>query len=89
MKLDKEEQEILAAFEARSTKVSITKAAAAKYAEYARNTLKKDRRINIRISERDLQKLQRNAVEQGMPYQTLIASVLHRYVSGGLVGKTV
>lgn len=50
----------------------------------ARNTLNKDKRINIRISSRDLGALQRKANRYGMPYQTLISSVLHRYVSGDL-----
>ncbi len=48
----------------------------------AKNTLNKDKRINIRISSRDLLSLQRRANRYGMPYQTLISSVLHRYVSG-------
>ncbi len=50
----------------------------------ARNTLNKDKRINIRISSRDLGSLQRRANAYGMPYQTLISSILHRYVSGDL-----
>tara|TARA_Y100000588_G_scaffold133029_1_gene145864 strand:- start:4867 stop:5142 length:276 start_codon:yes stop_codon:yes gene_type:complete len=53
-----------------------------KLQEAARNTLNKDKRINIRISARDLDALQRRANRFGMPYQTLISSVLHRYVSG-------
>lgn len=52
--------------------------------EAARNTLNKDKRINICISSRDLGSLQRLANRYGMPYQTLISSVLHRYVSGDL-----
>jgi predicted DNA binding CopG/RHH family protein len=52
--------------------------------EAARNTLIKDKRINIRISSRDLNSLQRRASRYGMPYQTLISSILHRYVSGDL-----
>ena len=52
--------------------------------EAARNTLNKDKRINIRISARDLAALQRRANRIGMPYQTLISSVLHRFVSGDL-----
>lgn len=50
----------------------------------ARNTLVKDKRINIRISARDLNQLQRRANRYGLPYQTLISSILHRYVSGEL-----
>jgi len=52
--------------------------------EAARSTLQKDRRINIRISNRDLVSLKRKANRFGMPYQTLISSVLHRYVSGDI-----
>ncbi len=55
--------------------------------EAARNTLIKDKRINIRISSRDLSSLQRRANRFGMPYQTLISSILHRYVTGDLKGK--
>jgi predicted DNA binding CopG/RHH family protein len=50
----------------------------------ARETIAKDKRINIRISSRDLTALKRRANRYGMPYQTLISSVLHRYVSGDL-----
>jgi predicted DNA binding CopG/RHH family protein len=55
--------------------------------EAARNTMNKDKRINIRISSRDLGSLQRRANRYGMPYQTLISSVLHRYISGDLKEK--
>ena len=56
-----------------------------RYQEYAIATLRKDRRVNIRISERDLKELQRRAVEEGIPYQTLISSLLHKYTNGRLV----
>ncbi len=46
----------------------------------ARQTLKKEKRVNIRISERDLTRLQKVAAEEGIPYQTLISSILHKYV---------
>lgn len=52
---------------------------------YARNTLKKDRRLNIRISERDLVELQRKAVREGLPYQTLVSSIIHKFINGTLV----
>ena len=55
--------------------------------EYARQTLKKDKRVNIRISSMVLDELQTRAVEDGMPYQTLISSILHRFVTGRLVEK--
>lgn len=57
----------------------------ARYAASASATLTKDKRINIRLSSRDLEDVQTRAAEEGMPYQTLIASVLHKYVRGRLV----
>ena len=56
-----------------------------RYASNAATALLKDKRINIRLSSRDLEDVQTRAAEQGMPYQTLIASVLHKYVNGRLV----
>ena len=56
--------------------------------QLAENTFKKDKRINIRISSRDLAALQRRALEEGLPYQSLVASVLHKYVSGSLQDLT-
>jgi len=58
-----------------------------RYQRYARATFKKDRRVNIRISAKDLEALQTRALEEGIPYQTLIASLLHKYVSGRLVER--
>ena len=52
--------------------------------EAARNTARKDRRVNIRISSHDLELLQARALREGIPYQTLMASVLHKYVHGTL-----
>ena len=52
---------------------------------YARNTLKKDKRLNIRISERDLIELQRKAVREGLPYQTFVSSIIHKFINGTLV----
>jgi predicted DNA binding CopG/RHH family protein len=57
------------------------------YRAYARATFRKDRRVNIRISEKDLLDLQKRALREGIPYQTLIASVLHKYTSGVLTEK--
>ena len=54
---------------------------------YAEATFKKDRRINIRISQKDLDAIQMRALEEGIPYQTLIASVLHKYLSGRLIER--
>ena len=61
--------------------------ARARFQGYARATLKKDRRINIRLSTKDLETLQMLAIDEGIPYQTLIASILHKYVSGSLVER--
>jgi len=56
-----------------------------RFAEYAKYTFKKNKRINIRISEKDLADLKVKSLEEGMPYQTLISSVLHKYISGKLI----
>ena len=56
-----------------------------RYAASAAATLTKDKRINIRLSSRDLEDIQMRAAEEGMPYQTLIASIVHKYASGRLV----
>jgi predicted DNA binding CopG/RHH family protein len=53
----------------------------------AEATFKKDQRLNIRISSRDLKNLQARALEEGVPYQTFAASLLHKYVSGHLVNQ--
>jgi predicted DNA binding CopG/RHH family protein len=55
--------------------------------EIAKNTLRKDKRINIRLSANDLEALKTQAVELGLPYQTLVSSILHQYASGRLVQK--
>ncbi|MFI5176888.1 MAG: antitoxin [Terriglobia bacterium] len=55
-----------------------------RYRRYAEATVRKDRRVNIRISSKDLLAIQKRAVEEGLPYQTLISSLLHKYVSGRL-----
>ncbi len=60
-----------------------------RYQEYAEAALRKDRRINIRISEKDLSAIQKRAVEEGLPYQTLIASLLHKYAAGRLVERSL
>ena len=86
--LDNEEQEILDAYEADEFESVLTSERKDFLANSAKETIKKDKRINIRISSRDLLALQRRALEEGMPYQTLIASILHKYVSGGLYDVT-
>jgi len=88
IKLDKEEQEILESFERGEWKsVQHVKAEIIQHQQSARKTLKKDKRVNIRISSKVLEEIQALAVENGIPYQTLMSSVLHRYVSGYLIEK--
>lgn len=50
----------------------------------ARATSLKDQRMNIRIAKRDLDGLKERALEEGIPYQTLVSSILHKYVTGRL-----
>ena len=85
-KLSKEEREILNSFE-KGEWVPVRDFPRRKreLVEYARNTLKKDKRLNIRISERDLLELQRKAVREGLPYQTYVSSIIHKFVNGNLV----
>jgi len=56
--------------------------------ESARYTMQKNKRVNIRISERDMIEIKKRAFEEGLPYQTLISSILHKYISGKLVTKS-
>lgn len=79
--LDGYEKEILEAYENGKLKPAESKT---DYLTIARNTMKKNRKINIRISENDLSALQRRAAREGIPYQTLIGSVLHKFASGFL-----
>lgn len=87
-KLNREERELKAAVERGEWKsVASVKSESQRYQRYAQATFKKDRRVNIRISGKDLEALQKRAIEEGVPYQTLISSLLHKYVSGRLVEK--
>ncbi len=80
------EQEILASFERGEWKpIRNQKGEIARLKAAAEATLLKNKRVNIRISSRDLEGLQARAAEEGVPYQTLMASVLHKFVSGRLV----
>jgi predicted DNA binding CopG/RHH family protein len=84
-KIDVYEQDILDAYE-KGELVSIKPSTEEKesYKLAAQTTFLKDRRVNIRLSSPDLMDIQARALEDGVPYQTLIASVLHKYVSGRL-----
>lgn len=88
--LDKEEKEILDSFEGDEwVSVANKDAEADRYQTYAKATFKKDKRINIRLSRKDLEAIQKRALEEGIPYQTLVSSILHKYVSGRLVDKSL
>ena len=87
MKLDKYEEEILAAFESGTLIPVATKEELERFRASARATALKDQRINIRLSAGDLRDIQVKAMQEGMPYQTLIASVLHKYVTGRFAEK--
>lgn len=84
-KLDKEEREILRAVEkGEFRRIRNPEKQKKLFQEYARATLDKRRNINIRVSDRDLLKLKAQAAEKGLPYQTLVTSVLHQYSTGAL-----
>ena len=86
IRLDREEATLLDSYDAGEWRtIEGWEKEAKRYEEYARATFRKDRRVNIRISSRDLEEIQKRALEEGIPYQTLIASILHKYVSGWLV----
>lgn len=80
--LDKVEKEILDSFENEEWISVKNKRTLSKYQSIAQATLKKDKRVNIRISGKDLELLQEKALKEGIPYQTLMSSVLHKYVTG-------
>lgn len=86
MKLTKEEREIEASI-ARGEWKSMGKAEMERVVAMARTFMQKTRRINIRLSPSDLLGIQQRAVEEGIPYQTLMASVIHKYVTGRLVDR--
>ena len=86
--LDEEENELLKSIESGEWKsIDNLQDNILQHKNIAKNTLKKDKRINIRLSSNDLQSLKSNAIELGLPYQTLVSSVLHQYVNGRLVQR--
>ncbi|MBT3386439.1 MAG: hypothetical protein HN417_00760 [Desulfobacula sp.] len=85
MKLSKEEKELLKSVEDGEWEtIPDFKSEQKRYQAIAKNSLKKDQRINIRLATKDLMGIQKKAMQEGLPYQTLISSVLHRYVTGQL-----
>jgi predicted DNA binding CopG/RHH family protein len=88
LKLEQDELELLASYEKDEWQSAVhVKEQVAQYRIYARATFRKDKRVNIRISEKDLLDLQKRALHEGIPYQTLISSVLHKYINGALNEK--
>ncbi len=84
-KINKEEQDLLKSFERGEWKsVNNIEERKSDLKNYARMTMRKDKRVNIRISERDLKELQRKAIQEGLPYQTFISSILHKFINGNL-----
>ena len=85
MKLDTDEKDILESVERGEWRsVRGAKRERHRYSRYAKATFRKDRRLNIRISSKDLEAIQKRALEEGLRYPTLIASLLHKYASGRL-----
>ncbi|MSQ63173.1 MAG: hypothetical protein EXR33_04955 [Betaproteobacteria bacterium] len=86
--LDQYEKKILSAYEAGKFKSVVTnEASLRRYREYARATLTKNKRVNVRLSTQDLSDIQTRAVEEGVPYQTLISSVLHKFLTGRFIER--
>lgn len=85
MKLEAKEKDLLESVERgawRSTRAS--QVDRTRYVRYAKATFRKDRRLNIRLSSKDLEAIQKRALAEGLPYQTLISSLLHKYAAGRL-----
>jgi predicted DNA binding CopG/RHH family protein len=87
IKLDPEEQEILESFENDEFISVLGSERKKELIEMARNTNKKTKRINIRLSERDFERINIKAIEENIPYQTLIGSVIHKYLDGRFIEK--
>ncbi len=80
--LNKEENQLLASIEAGEW---VSEGNVESYKLAAKNHFKKDQRISLRISEHDLKSVQKKAISEGLPYQTLITSLIHKYLTGKLV----
>ena len=87
-KLSEEEKDLLDAVEAGQFESVLTASRREELVAIASNTFRKDKRINIRISNRDLTAIQSRASEEGIPYQTFVSSIIHKYISGSLKDLT-
>lgn len=89
IKLSRDEKDLLHSFESGEWKSIENKDnEIRKYARYAGDSMKKVKRINIRLNQKDLESIQNIAVDEGIPYQTLISSLIHKYVTGKLIDKS-
>ncbi len=89
-KLSTEEKDILVSVESGDWRsIRDKEKESERYQVYARDTFRTDRRVNIRLAGRDLEASQKRAMTEGIPYQTLIASILHKYAAGRLVDKDI
>jgi predicted DNA binding CopG/RHH family protein len=87
--IDKEERELMESIEQGEwNPVKNIKQEKEKAIMAARNTLKKDKRINLRLSQKDYHQIQIKASEEGIPYQTFISSIIHKYLNGSLSPKS-
>lgn len=87
-KLDQEEQEMLEAYDAGEFTSALSPERKQLLEESAKQALKRDKKISIRISSRDLTAIQVKALQEGIPYQILVASIIHKYVSGDLYDES-
>ena len=83
--LDKEEKELAESLEKDEWISDLSKKEKKQYEAHARSSLNKPRRINIRMTERDLKKIQAKAIEEGVPYQTLISMLIHKFNEGNII----
>ncbi|MEL0035934.1 MAG: antitoxin [Gammaproteobacteria bacterium] len=88
-RLTSEEKELLESYEKEEWTSVVNPTEIKRYKLAAQNTSKKDKRVNIRMSKLDVELLQEKALIEGLPYQTLMSSVLHKYVTGRLIEKDV
>ncbi len=80
--LDKDEMELAKSIEDEEWVSDLTVKEKKQFEKYARKSLTKQKRINIRMTERDLKKIQAKAIEEGLPYQSLISMLIHKYNEG-------
>ena len=86
--LDQEEKDLMESIEREEWRsVKNIKQEKEKAIAAARNTLKKDKRINLRLTQKDYHQIQIKAIEEGIPYQTLISSIVHKYLNGSLAPR--